>query len=224
MQKSESHSCLMKKVASIIYPKYDSINIYNLVNEPDKEFINKENMEILDGLFKNSDFRLTEKELYCDKIDLQFITNLSFRNNTFLIAMADGFYKFITGVIIEVINSTLNEITEPFYDKIASYYRCSAFTPDDKYIYSEKDECGHYELLSLSNNRFYFSLPNEEIKNLSSGLTKDMEDNEKLSILFKNSKLIDSKLKEKFNSTDVSFGDFAIYISDDLTLNYYRKD
>lgn len=213
----------MQKVLSVISAKYSSINAYKLFGEVEG-FCNKENIEILNDLFTHTDFWVIDNEVFCDEIKLQFITNLSFRNNTFLIAMADGLYKFTIGVIVEVINSRLNEITEPFYDKIARYYRCSAFTPDDKYIYSEKDECGHYELLPLSNNRFHFSLPNEEIKNLSSGLTRDMKDNEKLSILFKNSKLIDSKLKENFNSTDVSFGDFAIYISDNRTLNYYRKD
>ena len=43
----------MQKVLSIIYPKYNSINVYTLFNEAEKGFCNKENIEVINDFFLN---------------------------------------------------------------------------------------------------------------------------------------------------------------------------
>lgn len=210
----------MKKVLTTKSWDYDDVNLDDVFTEQEKEFYNKDNIEILDKLLRTN----FSVDIDSSKFGLLFVTNLSFRNITFLIGVpifcTNTGVELSVGVIMLYQEISYRKITNSFCDKINKYKKLLNESGDINPIFENEESYPFCKMIPLNCDDHSINFP-EEIKKLVDGVIYD--DDSVASKLFDNAEKIDSKLKEDYSTEEVSFGDFAMLVDNDLTLSIYKK-
>lgn len=210
----------MKKVLTTKSWDYDDVNLDDVFTEQEKEFYNKDNIEILDKLLRTN----FSVDIDSSKFGLLFVTNLSFRNITFLIGVpifcTNTGVELSVGVIMLYQEISYRKITNSFCDKINKYKKLLNESGDINPIFENEESYPFCKMIPLNCDTHSIVFPKEIIK-LIDGIIYD-EDTTPTKLL-DNVEKINSKLKEDYCTEEVSFGDFVMLVGNDLTLSIYKK-
>lgn len=222
---------MMKKVDSVSAKDYDKIDFNKIFDKYEQSIYGNKNIDILNSFFHNGFFELVDKKFNDDDdiAELMFITNLTFNNNTFLVGINNKDYDYHVGYIINTRNVSYDE-TDIAIEEITRINNTFSIIKDDipKYNRPARTVTDFYpELIPVPYNMYRVLLP-KEINGLSKGFFPNLhsycDDELSLKILLDNIKDVDKALKNEYSDINISFGDFAIFIDDDLNANIYKKE